>query len=154
MDGVRRTWIPMTSPFRSRRILSPQHLHQKVIGPLLLAVLLGGCGPTHVLVLVNRSDSTIAFYPEVVVPACSSMGLSEEQLRVAKDAFLEALGNDDQSWIPAGAKQFTAGVAPRPLGAPDPQTVIVSGTDVPRSVDGVVLESELPACGGEPVGID
>lgn len=144
MDGVRRSVAALWSPLHS--LSTPVVL-------LVLAGLVGGCGPTHALVLVNRSDTTIAFYPQVVVPACSSLSLSDDQLRVAKDALLEAIGNDDQSWIPAGAKEFRIGVAPRPLEAPDPQTIVVSGTEAPRSIDGFVMESELPDCGGEPVGV-
>ena len=95
----------------------------------------------------------IAFYPGVVVPPCSSMGLTEAELNIAEDALLAAFVDDDDSWIHAGAHRSTAGVEARRINAPDPQTLIVWGVAEPVVLDGVVPEDRLPHCGGEPIGI-
>lgn len=128
---------------------------------LLAALVLGGCAriaeptaapqaPASPLVIVNRSDTTIAVLPGMVIPPCSQVGYTEDQIDAAFEAFTGAFLDDD-SWIPPGAVRFTREFPPHREG--DPQTVIVSGSENPRVVDGVVTEEALPDCGGAPLGI-
>lgn len=120
---------------------------------LVLALVVGACGPAYALVVVNRSDTTIALLPGMIIPPCSQAGYTAAQIDAAQEAFTTAFMDDDDSWIPDGATQFTRGFEPQRIGAPDPQTVIVSGSAEPRVIDGSVPAEALPDCGGAPLGI-
>ena|SRR5687768_16395583 len=123
---------------------------------LVLALGMAACSlapPPAVLVIHNRSDAPIALYPEVTIPPCSTSELDEAAIARGKARLSEefARNSDFVSWVPAGTVQLTA-VPPQRIGAPAPLTVIVSGVAQPRFVEGRVSTSELPDCGGQPVG--
>jgi hypothetical protein len=118
-----------------------------------LVGLVSSCGTPDELVIVNRSDQTLAILPGIVVPPCSQAGYTASEIATAKDSFTKMFLDDDASWIPADAIQVTRGWAPQRIGAPDPQTVIISGSVDPRVIDGPVADNELPACGGAPLGV-
>ena len=133
----------------------------KMLQVLLATLVLGGCAqiaeptdapqtPASPLVIVNRSDTTIALLPGMVIPPCSQVGYTEAHIDAAFEAFTGAYLDDD-SWIPPGAVRFTREFPPNREG--DPQTVIISGAEEPRVVDGAVPQEALVPCGGAPVGI-
>ena len=125
------------------------------VAALALAVFLtlAACSPTSsgppVLIFHNRSDVPIALYPDVTVAPCSSVELDQRSIDLANDRLLSA-GSD---WVPAGALRPGWGIQGQQIGSDQPVTVIVSGIMQPRFVDGRVPSSDLPACGGEPVGL-
>lgn len=119
-----------------------------------VAMTSASCGEQIELVVVNRSDTPIAFLPGMVVGPCSEVGYTDAQIKAAQDAYQVALDADDASWIPPGAVQFERGIAGQRIGAPKPQTLIISGALEPNVVDGNVAASQLPACGGPPIGIE
>lgn len=111
--------------------------------------------PPAVLVFHNRSDVPIALYPEVTIGPCSMTELDEAAIARGKARLEEAFASsgDFESWVPAGAIQFQSGVPVRRVGESDPITVVVSAVAQPRFVEGRVPASELPECGGQPLGI-
>jgi hypothetical protein len=117
------------------------------------AVAIGACSPSYALVIVNRSDTTIAVMPGMIIPSCSQAGFTAIQLRADQDALTSTLLDGDSSWVPEGAIQFDNAWEPQRIGAPDPQIVVISGIDMPRVFDGAAPADALPACGGTPVGI-
>lgn len=88
------------------------------------------------------------------MPPCETARFTREQITAGNAElrrwFLEEAELD--GWVPSGAVQLTRGVSGAPAGAPNPMTLIVSSEE-PRIVYGFVPE-DLPACGGEPVGIE
>lgn len=103
---------------------------------------------------MNRSGRDVAFYPEVVVPSCSSLSLTGAQTEAGRQA-LDAWLHDPESpsWGPGNPVRFERGIVGRPIGAAKPTVIVVSSTAEPQVFDGFV-PSELPPCGGEPVGIE
>jgi hypothetical protein len=112
------------------------------------------CAEQVEVVVFNRSDASIAFLPGMVVGPCAEGRYTERQIEAAQDAYMTAFMNDDESWIPAGARQFERGLVGRRIGAPEPQIVIISGTAEPAVFDGTVPAGQIPDCGGAPVGIE
>jgi hypothetical protein len=134
-----------------------------LIGRTTTLVVTLGCGiaacslgpAPAVLVFHNRSEAPIALYPDVTVPPCSTTELDEAAIERGKARFDAAFASTGvfDSWVPPGAVQYQSAIPGHRIGATEPLTVIVSGVAEPRFVEGWVPASELPVCGGEPVGI-
>ena len=109
--------------------------------------------PEHVI--VNRSGRTIAFAPGVVVPPCQSVELTRRQVSAAraeaKRWFREE--SDPLGWVPPDTVHFQRGVMGAPIGAPNPLSLVITSEAEPQVVHGFV-PTDLPPCGGEPMGID
>jgi hypothetical protein len=123
---------------------------------VVVALGLAACGPAPELVLVNRSARDIAFLPGVTVPSCQTLEVTGEQLSAAQaefDRWWTEAQPDVFGWVPAGALHFERGLVGAPVGAPDPMTVVISSQAEPLVTHGFV-PADLPACGGEPVGIE
>jgi hypothetical protein len=121
---------------------------------LALASTVIACGQaTADYVLVNRSDSVLAFAPGIIVPPCSDSSYSESALRAAGDQLVELHMNDvegdDEAWIPQGAA-MVEGIPPRRIGSASPMTFVISGSE-PAYVEYGAPSRPLPACGGQPV---
>ena len=125
---------------------------------LCLALAAGACGvlpePT-VLVFDNRSAVPVALYPDAIVGPCSRMEFDRAAIDRGKAALDAAFRKDGtfDSWVPAGAVQYQAGIPSRRIGATEPTTVVVSALPLRVEVAARVPEAQLPACGGDPVGI-
>jgi hypothetical protein len=106
-------------------------------------------------VLVNRSARDIAVLPGIVIGACQSMSVTQQQLDDANRELSRWFSEENEpfGWVPTGAVHFMSGVPGKRIGAPDPMVVVVSSQANPTISQGFVPE-ELPACGGEPVGIE
>lgn len=124
----------------------------------LLACVAGvaACSPTAspVLVIVNRSDATLALYPTAIVRPCTTLELDQKAIDAGKNALDQAMASDADpyAWVPAGDLQFGQDIPPRRANATEPMTVVVSSQPF-RAVEGRVPTSDLPPCGGSPVGI-
>lgn len=108
-----------------------------------------------VLVFHNRSATQIALYPGVVIEPCSTMvfdrsAVDRGNLRLQEE-FLRT-GTSD-GWVPRGAALFAAGIPGRPDGAAAPMSVVASSQPLQVGL-GSIDPSELPPCGGMPLGID
>jgi hypothetical protein len=103
--------------------------------------------------LVNRSDSTLAFAPGIIVPPCSDSSYSESTLRAAGDQLVDLYMNDvegdEEAWIPQGAV-LVEGIPPRRIGSASPMTFVISGSE-PAYVEFGAPSRPRPACGGQPV---
>ena len=117
---------------------------------LLAAVAVASCSEPVDLVVVNRSDAAIAFAPDLIVAPCSTAGYTRAQLEAGMRVRLELL---DDEWLSEGAVPFGEQIGGRPIGSMKPLTMIISGSDDIRLVDGPVALDALPSCGGAPVGI-
>jgi hypothetical protein len=126
-----------------------------------LALAAGACsvlpGPT-VLVFDNRSAVPVALYPDAIVGPCSTMEFDRAAIdhgKAALDAAFRKDGTDGtfDSWVPAGAVHYQAGIPGRRIGATEPTTVVVSALPLRVEVAARVPEAQLPPCGGDPVGI-
>lgn len=135
------------------RLIAAPRVVGSALAVLALALVVGGCGSPDTLLIVNRSDATLALMPGMLIAPCSQAGYSATQVRAAQDALTAKSMDGDSSWIPVGAVVFDEGWAPQHTGAPDPQVVVVSGIAVPRVFDGAAPAAAMPPCGGAPVGV-
>ncbi len=123
---------------------------------LLLAT--GACsllpGDTAVLIVHNRSAVPIALYPGAIIEPCSEVEFDRGAVNAGNARLNQAMDSDpEHSWVPRGAVRFSRGISGRPVGSTEPMTVVVSAGE-PHQQLGRIAPGELPACGGEPVGID
>jgi hypothetical protein len=97
----------------------------------------------------------IAVLPGVVVGACQSISVTQQQVDDANREWSRWFSEEDDptGWVPAGAVHWMRGIPGKPIGEPDPMVVVVTSQANPTISQGSVPE-ELPACGGEPVGIE
>jgi hypothetical protein len=124
----------------------------------VVAGLFGACGaPTPPeITIANRSDAVLTLGPGLVVPACGSTTTSLADYKTAQDKAGEMAANG-QTWdAPAGAlvlqgPAFVTGRGTVPTGT---VTLIVSSGADPDVRGGTVAEDALPACGGQPRGIE
>jgi hypothetical protein len=112
---------------------------------------IGACAPPPDVVLINRSEVSLAAAPGVIVDACSSKAFTLATLEAAGRELVKRTMNDDFSWIPADAVFLEGGIPGSRIGAPKPMTYVVSGASPPQIVYGRVPEEALPACVGKPV---
>jgi hypothetical protein len=119
----------------------------------LAAVATGACSGTNdELLVINRSGRPIALWPGVTVGSCEQLAMTREQITAANERWSDAfIAGED--WVPPGALQFTRGMGGAPIGAPDPMVVVISSEAEPQIAHGAV-PPDLPACGGDPVGIE
>jgi hypothetical protein len=115
--------------------------------------LVASCGPAFELVIINRSDTPLALAPGVIIQGCSEAGLTAAEVERASRELTQVMVSGDESWIPVGAMQLPGPPGQR-IGAPKPQTLVISGTVGPRVFDGPVPEQDLPPCGGAALGIE
>jgi hypothetical protein len=129
-----------------------------IFGMALVAVSAAACAQGPDIVLVNRSGATLAFAPGVIVAPCTSAAFQATTLRAAGDDLVERLSNldenDDENWIPADAVFVDGGVPGARKDAPKPMVVVISGARGPYEEYGSIREETLPACGGDPQGIN
>jgi hypothetical protein len=121
-----------------------------------MAFTTAGCGdgdPTIDIVLITRSDATLAFLPGIVVGPCAEGSYSESEIRAAGDERVRlsqnTISGDETAWVPAGAVVIE-GVPPMPIGAPRPENLVVSGVQKAYVSYGPLDRANLPACGGQP----
>lgn len=121
---------------------------------LTMAIAAAACAAPPVLVLINRSGRNIAFLPGIVVDSCESVSLTQQQIDDAQREFGRWFAEEDDpyGWVPAGALQYTRGLIGKRIDSPDPMALVVSSEAAPAVSQGFIPE-DLPACGGEPVGI-
>jgi hypothetical protein len=125
-----------------------------IVAPGLLATCTASA-PAQITI-ANRSDATLTVGPGLVVPACGSTTTSRVDYETARTK-AGALALNGQTWdAPAGALVWTslaivAGSGTVPTGT---ITVIVSSTADPIARTGTLAEDGLPACAGEPRGLD
>lgn len=108
-----------------------------------------------VLEFHNRSAMSIALYPTAIVEACSSMVFDQRAVALGKARLQEEFlrtGSFD-AWVPPGAVRYSAGIPGRPIDATEPMTVVVSSKPLKVAL-GSIRPSDLPPCGGAPVGVD
>jgi hypothetical protein len=120
------------------------------------AGLLAGCAaPTPgPLVIANRSDAILTVGPGLIIEACGSTTTTIAGYEAARSRGQE-LVVDDQTWdAPEGALLWTFDALTTSGDAPAGAfTFIVSGSADPDMRIGTVAEDALPACGGQPQGI-
>jgi hypothetical protein len=125
---------------------------------IVVAGLLAGCGtpaPAQITI-ANRSDAILTVGPGLVIPACGSTLTSMADYETARTKAGEMAMND-QTWdAPAGALVWTnlAFVNARGTVPTGTVTLVVSSTADPDARSGTLAEDTLPACGGQPRGIE
>jgi hypothetical protein len=136
------------------------HVDRKPVAGLgiVLAGLLAGCGaPTPPqIAIANRSDAILTVGPGLVIPACGSTTTSQADYETARTKAGEMAMNG-QTWdAPAGALVWTnlAFATARGTVPTGTITLVVSSTADPVARSGTVAEDTLPACGGQPRGIE
>jgi hypothetical protein len=136
------------------------HVGPKPVAALgiVVAGLLAGCGsPTPPqLTIANRSDAILTVGPGLVILACGSTTIPVTDYETARTEAGE-LAMNGQTWdAPAGALVWTnlAIVNARGTVPTGTVTLVVSSSADPDARSGTVGEDALPACGGQPRGIE
>ena len=126
---------------------------------VVVAGLLAGCAtpaPAQ-LVIANRSDAILTVGPGLVIPACGATTTSLADYEIARTKAGE-LAMNGQTWdAPVGAIVWWASPAFATAGGIVPTgtiTLVVSSSADPDLRIGTVAKDALPACGGQPLGIE
>jgi hypothetical protein len=135
-------------------------VHSKAVAVLgiVAAGLLAGCGapPPAQITIANRTDAILTVGPGLVIPACGSTTTPQADYETARTRAGE-MAMDGQTWdAPAGALVWTslAFATARGTNPTGTITLVVSSSADPDARSGTVAEDALPACGGQPRGIE
>ncbi len=124
---------------------------------IVFAGLLAGCGaPTPPQVTIaNRTDAVLTVGPGLVIRACGSTTTSQADYQTAQKKGVEMAING-QTWdAPAGALVWDMPIVnARGTVSAGTITLVVSSTADPEARSGTVAEDALPACAGQPRGIE
>ncbi len=124
---------------------------------IVVAGLLAGCGsPTPPqITIANRSDAILTVGPGLVIPACGSTTISVADYETARTK-AGAMAMNGQTWdAPAGALVWDLAIVNARGTVPTGTiTLVVSSTADPEARSGTVAEDALPACAGQPRGIE
>lgn len=113
------------------------------------ALLVVGCGQ-DALIVANRTTVGLAVGPGLTIPACDTVSVTITEFEDAREAnYLAAF--DGTPWpVPSGAVVWD-NFAMLTNGEAGSLTLIVTGQAEPRLAVGIVAESDLPPCEGQPV---
>jgi hypothetical protein len=104
-----------------------------------------------IIYFANRSDTALAIAPDLLIPACGSVSTTPLAYEASRTRGAKQMMDD--TWaIPPGAG-FWNGVVFAGDPIQDDLTVVISSAHPPAVREGIVAATDLPACGGAPVGV-